>query len=197
MLAIALGVLIVRLRAAQTELARLRSELGYLAETEPGQIAAARAPSEEPLTYRVRLRVPKSARYRVAYSSLLPKDAASPEWYGAVPVPPGESSLTVKIAADPRDGRWKIMAAVDSNEGTRRMATVLPEEQTAVFRGSHDTLAAGIGRETISVPASGKLRLLDQRWLVGEGGLLLYGDKPPPRDQFGVYAELQPDNGPL
>lgn len=197
MLLIAALALAVRLRAAEAELARLRAQVGYLAETEPGQIAAVRAPSDEPLTYKIRLRVPPTTKYRVAYSSLLPKHAVSPAWYGALPVPPGESSMTVKIAADPRDGRWKIIAAVASEQGVRRMATVLPETQTAVFRGSHDTIATGVGRDTVAVPADRKLRLLDERWLVGDGGLLLYGDKPPQHDQLGVYAELQPDQGPL
>ena len=49
----------------------------------------------------------------------------------------------------------------------------------------------------VTTDKSAALRLLDERWLVGEGGLLLYGDRPPERDQIGVYAELQPDTGPL
>ena len=77
------------------------------------------------------------------------------------------------------------------------MATTLPPEQIQVFRGSHDALSTGVGRETLAVNASRSIRVLDERWLVGEGSLLLYGSRPPDRDQIGVYAELQPDDGPL
>jgi hypothetical protein len=55
----------------------------------------------------------------------------------------------------------------------------------------------GVGRETTKVAQHGSIRLLDERWLVGEGGLLLYGEQTPERDQIGIYAELQPDVGPL
>lgn len=77
------------------------------------------------------------------------------------------------------------------------MATVLPPEHVDVFRGSHDVLSTGVGRETQSAERKQSIRLLDERWLVGEGGLLLYGDRAPENDQIGVYAELQPDLGPL
>ncbi len=197
MLVIGLILTSLRLRHSEAELSRLRAQLGYLSETEPGQIAAARAPSDQPLTYKVRLRVPSAAKYRVTYSSMLPKDSTSPNWYGAVPVPEGESTLTVQIREDPRDGRWKILAAIASAAGTRRMATVLPDDQTRVFRGSHDVVATGIGRETLVAATHETIRLLDERWLVGEGSLLLYGDRAPERDQIGIYAELQPDIGPL
>jgi hypothetical protein len=187
----------MRLRRADTELARLHAQLGYLSETDPGQIAAARAPSDQPLSYRVRLRVPAKLKYRVTYSSMLPKDSIDPDWYGAVPVPQGESTLTVRIHQDPRDHRWKILASIVGEQGTRRMATVLPEDQTEIFRGSHDVVATGIGTETLAAGGDDSIRLLDERWLVGEAGLLLYGDSPPEQDQIGIYAELQPDNGPL
>ena len=77
------------------------------------------------------------------------------------------------------------------------MSTVLPPEQVQIFRGSHDVLSTGVGRETQSAVATEAIRLLDERWLVGEGGLLLYGDRAPENDQIGIYAELQPDVGPL
>ena len=128
---------------------------------------------------------------------MLPKDSTAPAWYGAVPVPPGESTLTVRIHEDPRDHQWKILAAIAGDRGTRRMATVLPEQQTKVFRGSHEVVATGIGTETLAASANQSIRLLDERWLVGEGSLLLYGDRAAERDQIGIYAELQPDTGPL
>jgi hypothetical protein len=198
MLAIGLAATSHRLHVAHQELERLRVETGYLAETEAGQIAAARAPSDQPLTYRIRVRVPAAASaFRVAYSSIWPASSTGPQWYWAVPVPPGESMVTIRIHEDPRDGRWKIATLVSSSQGNRRMATALPPDQVTVFRGSHDVVSTGIGRETFAVAASRSIRILDERWLVGEGSLLLYGDKPPERDQIGVYAELQPDVGPL
>ena len=197
MLTVGLVITTFRLRRSETIVAQLRAETGYLAETEPGQIAAARAPSDQPLTYRLRVRVPSSPPFRVAYSSLWPRKSTQPEWFGAVPIPPGESLITVRINEDPRDRRWKISTQVGHRDGTKRMATVLPEQHVGVFRGSHEVVSTGIGRETFAQSPNKAIRLLDERWLVGEGSLLLYGDRAPERDQIGVYVELQPDLGPL
>jgi hypothetical protein len=198
MLLIGLLTTAIRLHSSQAEVARLRAETGYLRDTEPGQIAAARAPSDQPLTYRIRVRVPPgTSRFRVAYSSLWPKESARPQWYGAVPVSVGESLITVRIQEDPRDSRWKISTIVATPLGTRRMATVLPPDHVDIFRSSHEVVSTGIGRETFAAGSSESIRLLDERWLVGEGSLLLYGDRAPSRDQIGVYVELQPDIGPL
>ena len=188
----------LRLRSAEAEVSRLRAESGYLVATGPGQIAAARAPSDEPLTYRVRIRTPATGgEYRVAYSTYWPRGGGEPEWYSAIAVPAGESQLTVRIHEDPRDQRWKVSAIVTTAEQTRRMATTLPPPHVAVFRGSHQVVSTGVGRQTLAVDAARSIRLLDERWLVGGGQLLLYGDRPPEQDQIGVYAELQPDVGPL
>jgi hypothetical protein len=181
----------------QNELVRLRREVGYLAPSDSDQVAAVRLTSDQPLTYRLRVRVPDSPRYRVAYSSLWPKATSAPDWYAAAPLPAGESVVTVRILKDTRDDRWKITTLVQSDAGTKRIATVLPGEQSDVFRQSHDVVSAGVGRQTVALDKSKRLRLLDDKWLVGEGGLMLYGNKPPQRDQIGVYAELQPDIGTL
>ena len=186
-----------RLQQATAELTRLRLETGYLAETESGQIAAVRVPSDEPLTYRLRVRVPDAINYRVAYSSLWPLGAMGPDWFAAVNVPPGESLVTVRILEDPRDQRWKITTIIRSERGTKRVATVLPPPHVHVFRESNDAVSTGVGRQTVSTASGESIRLLDERWIVGEGGLLLYGDRSPEQDQIGVYAELQPDDRPL
>ncbi|MCG8650947.1 MAG: hypothetical protein MI861_14000 [Pirellulales bacterium] len=196
-LAVALIFCLIKLERAEHELDQIRAEIGYLAPTAPGQIAAVRVPTDSPLTYRMRVRVPKSAAYRVTYSSLLPQGSGQPQWYGAVQVPPGEAVITVQIAQDPRDERWKITTLVRSKLGTRRVGTVLPPQHVAVFRGSHQVVSTGIGRDTTTLQNDCSLRLLDERWLVGAGSLLLYGDRPPESDQIGVYAELQPDQGTL
>ncbi len=96
-LASAYGVTAVRLRSAEAELIRLRKETGYLPPTDEDEIAAVRLISDQPMTYRLRVRVPASPRYRIAYSSLWPESAAAPRWFGAVAVPPGESVVTVRI----------------------------------------------------------------------------------------------------
>lgn len=198
MLGIGLLLTSQRLRRSETELVRMRKEFGYLSNTLPGQIAAARAPNDQPLSYRLRVRVPSDAEaYRVAYSSHWPRHGSGPQWYGAVPVPAGESIITVQILEDPRDHRWKISTMVAATTGTRRMATVLPPEHAEVFRGSYDVVSKGVGRETCAAANNQAIRLLDERWLVGETALLLYGDRAPEEDQIGVYAELQPDSGPL
>jgi hypothetical protein len=98
---------------------------------------------------------------------------------------------------DLRDERWKIAVTRRSEDSTRRIATVLPPDQVEVFVGSHDWLRTGVTRETTSLPVGEPLRLLDERILVGEGAMMLYGDRPPPDDMIGVFAELQPDIGPI
>ncbi|TWU54635.1 hypothetical protein Poly51_33540 [Rubripirellula tenax] len=188
-----------RLRSAERERDLLRNEVGYLTPTDADQIAASRAPSDQPLTYRVRVRVPEAkTKFRLAYSSIWPAGESSPMWFSAVPIVAGESLVTVRIMEDPRDGRWKISTIVGTSSGTRRMATTLPPDQVPVFRGSHEVLSTGIPRgETFAAAISESIRVLDERWLVGEGSLLLYGDRPPDADQLGIFAELQPDTGPL
>jgi hypothetical protein len=193
----ALAVTLTRLRAAQTELNRLRQETGYLAPSGEDEIAAARLTSDQPMTYRLRVRVPASPPYRIAYSTLWPDSKSSPQWYGAVSVPPGESVLIVRLEKDPRDERWKITMLRRGPDGTRRIATVLPQDHVAVFRGSHDWLGSGIAKQTSTRPAGGSLRLLDERVLVGEGAMMLYGDSPPPENMIGVFVELQPDIGSI
>ncbi len=189
----------IRLRAAQTELDQLRGEVGYIGATEPDQVAASRAPSDQPLTYRIRVRIPKTTdQFRLVYSTHWPAGSAYPQWYSAIPLVAGESVVTVRVAEDPRDDRWKISTVVTNVRGTRRMATTLPNEHVAVFRGSHEVISTGIARgQTVAVNASQSIRVLDERWLVGEGSLLLYGDRAPDSDQIGIFAELQPDIGPL
>jgi len=66
-----------------------------------------------------------------------------------------------------------------------------------VFRGSHDWLRSGVSNETSTKPVGESLRLLDERVLVGEGAMMLYGDGPPADDMIGVFAELQPDIGAI
>ncbi len=186
-----------RLRKSESELQNLRRETGYLPQTAADKISAVRAPSDQPLTYRLRIRVPEKGRFRVAYSSIWKKSESTPDWYSAIEVPSGESILTARIMKDPRDDRWKIATLVQSALGTKRMATTLPQEHTEVFRGSHDVISTGVGKQMVSGDQTESIRLLDEKWLVGENGLMLYGDRPPEGDQIGVFAELQPDNGPL
>lgn len=186
-----------RLAKSQSELALLRAESGYLSPTPGNQIAAVRVPVDQPLTYQLRIRVPSKGRFRVAYSSIWKKSEAAPDWYSAMALPSGESILIVRIMEDPRDGRWKIATLVHSTLGTKRMATVLPDDHTSVFRGSHQVISSSVGRQMVAVAKSDSIRLLEEKWQVGEGGLMLYGDSAPERDQIGVFAELQPDSGSL
>ncbi len=195
---LAYAVTLRRLRVAEAELVRLRKETGYLEPTAGDSVAAVRLTSDQPMTYRLRVRVPRSPRYRLVYSSVWPHAESGPSWFGAVPMPPGESVVIVRIIKDPRDERWKITALRRGDDGTRRIATVLPDQQVTVFTGSHDWLRSGIPRdETSTVTAGQSLRVLDERVLVGEGAMMLYGDAPPDDDMIGVFAELQPDLGPL
>lgn len=186
-----------RRRFAEAELAKLRLESGYLNASTSDEIAASRFPSDLPLTYNFRVRVPESPRYRVAYSSVWRKEDAAPTWFSAIDLPAGESVVIVRVLEDPRDERWKITTLVRSSRGTKRMATVLPDDHVKAFRGSHDAISMGVKQETVKVPKDESIRLLDERWLVGEGAMLLYGDRPPSRDQIGIFAELQPDVGTL
>ncbi len=74
-----------RLRVAEAELARIRREVGYLMPTESDELAAVRVPTDQPLAYRVRVKVPAgSPKVRFAYSSVMPAGEMSPVWFGAV-----------------------------------------------------------------------------------------------------------------
>ncbi|MFG0264029.1 MAG: hypothetical protein ACF8AM_02620 [Rhodopirellula sp. JB055] len=187
-------VSLLRLRKAESALAALRSESGYLSPTEDDSVAAIRAPSEQPLTYVFRVRVPEGSDwdYRLAYSTWLPKGKTQPDWYSMIAVRPGESVITIRIAEDPRDERWKISTLVRDSGGVRRMGTTLPEAHTTIFRASHDVISTGVAGGMVTLPIGQSLRRLDDRWLVGTESLLLSGDKPVNTDQIGVYAELQP-----
>ncbi|WDQ16046.1 hypothetical protein [Rhodopirellula sp. P2] len=196
MIALVLGnvVSILRLRKAESALSALRAESGYLSPSEDDLVAAIRAPSHQPLTTVFRVRVPESLgwEYRLAYSTWLPKGKTQPDWYSMIAVRPGESVITVRIAEDPRDERWKISTLVRDSGGVRRMGTTLPEAHTAIFRASHDVISTGVAGSMVTLPIGQSLRILDDRWLVGDESLLLSGDKPVDTDQIGVYAELQP-----
>jgi hypothetical protein len=186
-----------KLRKAEAELTELRREVGYLDETTSDQIAAIRVPTDEPLTYRVRVRVPASPPFRVAYSSSWPNHASHPDWYAAADLPVGESIITVRVLPDPRDGKWKITTIVRSPLGTKRVATVLPDSHAKVFRGMHDMIGSGVPVDTQIATTNESLPLIDQRFLVGEASLHLYGNHVPESDQIGIFAELQPDLLPL
>ncbi len=185
-----------RMRTAEAEVARLRDEVGYLQAGGEDEIAAVRIVSEEPLTWQTRVRIPKGKPYRVAYSALWREATGSPQWFAAQPVPAGESIVTVRVIKDPRDDRWKMTTIVRHVEGVARIGTALPDEIAAVFRGAHDVMSTGVGRQTVTRPGGQSLRILDERYFSGQS-LMLYGDRAPKEDLVGIYAELQPDIGPL
>lgn len=197
-LSVALANAVWRARSMRDELTAYRAEVGYLQPSGDDQVAASRAPLDGPLIWKFRVRVPEGKpRYRFAYSTRWPAGQAGPQWYGAIPVAAGESRVTVRILEDPRDNRWKVSAIVASAGGTQRMGTTLPPDQIEIFRGSHERLRGGIDRSTATADVGRSLRMLDERWLVGEGALLLFGDTAPKSDQIGVFGELQPDTGTL
>ena len=194
-LAVALWNAMSRMREQERELTVMRQEFGYLAPSEPNELAASRSPSEQPLSYRMRIRLPaqkgEDFPYQVVYSSLWEAGNPDPTWFGGVRVPSGESLVTVQIIDDPRDGRWKLATVVSSQSGTSRMSTVLPAPHEEIFRGSHDVISAAIGRETLISEVGSSVRLLDERWLIDGAGVVLDGSAPK-ESQVGVYAELQP-----
>ncbi len=81
-------------------------------------------------------------------------------------------------------------------DGVSRIATALPDEISSVFRGSHDVISAGVGRQTVTRPGGDPLRIIDERFFAGNS-MLLYGDRGPSEDLVGVFVELQVDKGPL
>jgi hypothetical protein len=185
-----------RMRVAETELEKLRTEYGYLEPSEANEIAAVRVVVDEPLVWQARVRVPAKQRYRVAYSAVWRASTSKPEWFAAQPIPEGESVVTVRVMKDPRDDQWRISTIVRHAGGVGRIGTVLPEDLNKVFRGSHDVVSSGIGRQTVHHQAGRALRIFDERYFSGPS-LLLYGDRAPEADVVGIFAELQPDIGPL
>jgi len=224
-LALGNGVTAWRLRSAQQELDVLRRQVGHLPDSGPGQIAAVRVPTDEPLTFRFRVRVPgdspasffdwpgrdppptwatppasesglNPASYRIAFGTVLPQSGTQPQWVAAVGLYPGESWVTVRVAEDPRDGSWKISTLVRDDRGTNRTSSKLTPEHLAVFRSSRSVVSVGLPRQKSLVTDRLPIRLLDERWITGPS-LLLYGDRPPESDQVGIYAELQRADTPL
>ncbi|WP_153556400.1 hypothetical protein [Roseimaritima sediminicola] len=186
-----------RLREANVELDRLRREVGDLGQHSDDRLVAVRLRSAEPLQWQLRVRVPEQGRYRVAYSAWWPADTAAPQWFAAVALEPGESVITARIGPDPRDGRWKLSVVASHALGDRRMASTLAEPLADVFRGSHQVIRAGVDTQPIAVGPEESIRLLEDRYLVGDGAQRLYGAAPPEDDQPGVFLELQPDIAPL
>jgi len=184
-----------RLRDQERELTVMRKEFGYLAPSEPYELAASRSPSDQPLSYRMRVRLPPQKGtdfpYQIVYSSLWEAGESEPTWFGGVRGPGGESLITVQILDDPRDGKWKLATVVSSSSGTSRMSTVLPPPHEGIFRGSYDVISAGIGRDTLISEFGSSVRLLDERWLIEDAGVVLDGFAPK-ESQVGVYAELRP-----
>ncbi|MEL6104835.1 MAG: hypothetical protein AAFU85_02305 [Planctomycetota bacterium] len=195
-MACALTVTVRRLRSAESELEFLREEVGYLGETNNNQIAAVRALVYEPLTYQFRVRVPEGPDYRLAYSSLWPSDASEPEWFGGLKVPAGESTVIVRVLKDPRDDRWKIAAICRSELGTRRIGTTLPDDHTQLFRSPQDWSNSGVSRIAQVADVGDSIRLLENRIIRGEEALM-FGARPKGQDAVGVFAQLEPDSGPL
>ena len=187
----------IRLRQAINERDRLRREVGYLEMGAPDQVSAARVPTDEPLTWRYKVRIPEGETYRIVCSTIWPAEAGQPRWTGGQSLKAGEHALTLRILSDPRDDRWKLVSVVRSGDNILRFSVELDERQTKLFRTSNDTLNLGINSQTVHIGSDQRLRMLDQRWLSGEGGMLLYGDRPPRESVDGVFLELQPDNGPL
>lgn len=185
-------------RMLQSELSDYRSRYGYLAPSGPREIAVVRCPSDRANTWKYRVRVPDAeAGYRLAYSTGWASSTAHPQWYGAVPVPAGQWDVTLRVAPDERDNRWKISVVIDNGDRTMRIGTVLPQHHVDRFRRSHPKVRGGVGSETAVIDAGAKLRFLDHRILAGEGALQLFGDSAPRGDLVGVFAELQPDLGTL
>lgn len=194
--AISYAINFSRMRTAESELAKLRDEVGYLQPSDVGEVAAVRVLADQPLTWQARVRIPAGKSYRMAYSGLWTAARQAPEWFAAHPMRPGESTIIVRVLKDPRDDRWKMSTIIRHADGVSRIATALPDEISSVFRGSHDVISAGVGRQTVTRPGGESLRIIDERFFAGNS-MLLYGDRGPSEDMVGVFVELQVDKRPL
>ncbi|MEZ6091745.1 MAG: hypothetical protein R3C05_27800 [Pirellulaceae bacterium] len=181
----------LRYRESIVELKKLRREVGYLTEPDLSKLVATRVPSDDPLTWKARVRTPALQSYQIAYSTVWPGGEIAPRWYSAQVLPEGESLITLRLLRDPRDNRWKIITLVRHEGSVWRMATALTDRQTKLFQQTHDTIRGGINAETTTA-AGRSLRLIEDKWFTGEGGLMLFGQSVPDDDIDGVFAELQP-----
>ena len=186
----------IRLFHAENEVRRLRAEVGFISEPDTSKLAAIRVPSDQPLTWKVRVRTPSLQPYQIAFGTLWPGGATAPEWHSSVVLDEGESLITLRLMEDPRDERWKIVAIVTQDGTVRRASAPLDDRQTAVFRGSHNTIRGGIQSE-VALPAGQGVRVIEDKWFTGEGGLLLFGESMPDDDIDGVFAELMPLPGAM
>ncbi len=140
------------MRRAESELQRLRNEVGYLEPVATDHIAAIRIPSTTQLEWKARVSVPESQAYRLVYSAIWREATFKPDWFSAQALPAGESTVTIQVIKDLRDDRWKLAIMVHHSGGVARMATALPDEISNVFRGSHDVISGGVGREPLTAP---------------------------------------------
>lgn len=196
-LVLANGFTLRRLRRAEAERDALRAQLGHLTVRDDGQLAAVQVATTEPLLWQYRVQIPRRGDYRFSYGTVWPARAARPRWVSAMAMPAGESTLIVRIMQDPRDQVWKLVCILRQGEATVRQSTALQPRQTELFRTSTDTFRLGVGRETRAVDADQSLTLIDQRWFVGEAGLMMYGAGPPKADIDGVFGVLEADEGAL
>lgn len=196
-LVMANGFTIRRLRRAEAERDALRNQVGYLNVADASVLAAVQIATTEPLVWKYRVQVPARGRFRFAYGTKWPAERGRPRWISAVSMPPGESIVLVRVMQDPRDAVWKLVCLLQQGEMTLRQATPLSARQTELFRSSTDTFRVGVGQETQTASEDETLMVIDQRWLAGESGLLMYGAGPPEADVDGIFGALQADEGAL
>jgi hypothetical protein len=183
-----------QLHRARAELESMRSEVGYLNIRDEAQLAVARVPDDEPLVWRFRIHNPQNNRMRLAYSTRWLSGSVRPDWYSFAAIPAGESLITARVAADPRDSLWKISVIIRQGNSETRLATELPESQVPIFRGSHHAISTGeVETRTLQRPPQRPIKLLEDKWLVDESPMVLFGQRPPDTDVIGVFLEIQPD----
>lgn len=179
-----------QLYQAHQELRQLREEIGYISETDQSKLVAVRVHSDEPLTWKLRVRVPQDHPYGVAFATQWQAGASEPDWRSIEPLPSGESEVILRLIRDPRDNRWKIITLVRHDDNTRRVGSPLSDRQAELFQQSCDTLRGGI-KGQVSVAGGRPLRVIDEKWFSGEGGLMLFGSAAPKDNIDGVFAELK------
>ncbi len=184
----------IRLQKAEGELRKLYAEVGHLDIQDHTKVAASRIPDDTPLLWQFRVYVPQNEKCRVAYSTRWFADASRPDWYSFIAVPAGESVVTTRIGSDERDGAWKISTSVRQNTNVSRSTTVLPDDQVTIFKQHRHAISSGqVGAETVQTNRQETLKLLEDKWILGESAIPLFGERPPVNDIVGVFLELQPD----
>jgi|GEM_PF-6900970 len=180
-----------QLAHTRRELQQLRYSTAQLDPLQRDQIGLARVPLDEPDRWQLRLWLPEGRGYELQASTLWLAGAAEPDWQPVLALPQGASLLTCSLTRTPDNRRWDLALVIRRGSNTTGRRLPLTEGQSQRFPSSGRYWVSQIeSGPRYTNPAKPTALLLEH--LLSADGTMLYGDRPPDRDQVGVYLRLAP-----